>query len=88
MIKYSNEAYEFAKSCGIKYSNKLKFLGGHSVPRTIQAIGGGGKTIQTIHNTFLKEGGKFKKETKCDEIIKNDKGEVIGIEVRENYRFD
>ncbi|WP_267905152.1 hypothetical protein [Campylobacter sp. TTU-622] len=29
-----------------------------------------------------------KKETKCDEIIKNDKGEVVGIEVRENYRFD
>ncbi|TBR79468.1 flavocytochrome c [Campylobacter novaezeelandiae] len=88
LIKYSNEAYEFAKSCGIKYSDKLKFLGGHSVPRTIQTIGGGGKAIQTIHNTFLKEGGKFKKETKCDEIIKNDKGEVVGIEVRENYRFD
>lgn len=88
MIKYSNEAYEFAKSCGIKYSDKLKFLGGHSVLRTIQTIGGDGKAIQTIHNTFLKEGGKFKKETKCDEIIKNDKGEVVGIEVRENYRFD
>lgn len=88
LVKYSNEAYEFAKSCGIKYSDKLKFLGGHSVPRTIQTIGGGGQAIQTIHKTFLNEGGKFKKETKCDEIIKNNQGEVIGIKVREKYRFD
>lgn len=88
LIKHSNEAYEFAKSCGIKYSDKLKFLGGHSVPRTIQTIGGGGQAIQTIHQSFLKEGGKFKKETKCDEILKNEQGEVIGVKVRENYRFN
>lgn len=66
---------------------KMDRIGGNSA-LSQQAIGEGGKAIQTIHNTFLKEGGKFKKETKCNEIIKNDKGEVVGIEVRENYRFD
>lgn len=88
LAKYSNEAYEFAKSCGIQYGKKLKFLGGHSVARTIQTIGGGGQAIQTIHKTFLDFGGKFKNETKCDDIIKDSNGNVIGIKARENYFFD
>ncbi|CZE48119.1 FAD-dependent oxidoreductase [Campylobacter geochelonis] len=88
VIKNSNEAYEFAKSCGIKYSDKLKFLGGHSVARTVQTLGGGGAAIQSIHKTFMENGGEFINECKADEILKDENGRVVGVSVRVDYRFD
>ena len=88
IIRNSNEAYEFAKSCGVKYADKLKFLGGHSVARSVETIGGGGACIKALHEFFLANRGRFKNETKSDEIIQDENGKVIGISVRENYRFN
>ncbi|MBT0879564.1 flavocytochrome c [Campylobacter sp. 2018MI01] len=88
IIRNSNEAYEFAKSCGVKYADKLKFLGGHSVARSVETIGGGGACISTLNEFFIKHNGKIKNETKCDEIIQDESGKIIGVSVRENYRFN
>lgn len=85
---FANEAYEFAKSCGIKYENKLKKLGGHSVARSIITAGGGGAAVNAALKSFLASGGVFFRETKCDEILKNENGEVVGLKVREQYYFD
>lgn len=88
IAEHSKRAYEFMKSCGVKYADKLKTLGGHSVPRSLETIGGGGACIQTLNTYFESKGGKTLRKVKVDEIIKDKKGAVIGLKVREEYNFD
>lgn len=88
IAEHSNRAYEFMKSCGVKYSDKLKHLGGHSVARSLETIGGGGACIQTLNAYFQSNGGKILKRVKVDEIIKDQSGRAIGLKVREDYKFD
>lgn len=88
LAKGSNEAYEFAKSCGIKYEKELKKLGGHSVPRSLISVGGGGAAVRAAHEHFISLGGEIKRACKVDEILKDEHGKVVGVRARENYRFD
>ncbi|MFL1706024.1 flavocytochrome c [Campylobacter sp. MOP7] len=84
----SKRAYEFMKARGVKYADKLKHLGGHSVARSLETLDGGGACIQTLNAHFESKGGKTLKRVKADEIIKDQNGVVIGLKVREDYKFD
>lgn len=88
IAKNSNRAYEFARDRGVKYADKPKHLGGHSVARSLQTIGGGGKAVQALHKHYLAQKGTFQNRVKADEIIQDEQGRVIGIKVREKYKFD
>ena len=84
----SNRAYEFARDRGVKYGDKLKHLGGHTVARSLQTLGGGGKAVQALHKHYLSKNGEVLKRVKAEEIIKDNAGKVIGLMVKEKYKFD
>ena len=73
----SKRAYEFMKARGVKYGEKLKHLGGHSVARSLETVGGGGACVQTLNSHFESKGGKTLKRVKVDEIIKDQNGAVV-----------
>lgn len=84
----SKMAYEFMKERGVKYGEKLKHLGGHSVARSLETVGGGGACIQTLNKHLESKGGTILRRVKVDEIIKDKNGKVIGLKVKEEYKFD
>lgn len=84
----SKRAYEFMKERGVKYGDKLKHLGGHSVARSLETLDGGGACIQTLNSHFQSKGGVNLQRVKADEIIKDKDGKVVGLKVREDYKFD
>lgn len=88
LAEHSNRAYEFAKKCGVEYRPKLTHLGGHSVPRTIQTKGGGNACIKSLNKHFLAQKGELRNRVKAEEIIKDKDGKVIGLMVKEKYRFN
>lgn len=84
-----NDALKLVEKCGAKFYEKLSHLGGHSVPRTYLSSNGSGSGIvlpmlnycQKLENTTVK------KRTKFDEFVL-DGDRVIGVQVREKYKFD
>ncbi len=62
--------------------------GGHSVPRSaLTKEGSGAGIVNKELEALEKQGVKPRLRTIMDRILQNDKGEVIGLEVREGYRF-
>lgn len=86
----AQDAYKLTLDCGAKYIDQITHAGGHSVPRSLQTQNGSGAGIVLpMIETFEKmEGATIKKRTKFDEFILDDKGSVIGVMARENYKFD
>lgn len=84
----SKRAYEFVKARGVQYAEKLKHLGGHSVARSLETVGGGGACVQALNSHFESKGGKTLKRVKIDEIVLDKNGAAIGLRVREEYKFD
>ncbi|ASM34340.1 flavocytochrome C flavin subunit [Campylobacter sputorum subsp. bubulus] len=84
------ETFNFTLENGATYLDKLLLEGGHSVPRTYYVSNTSGSGIvkpltesyQKLPNATLKTRVKF------DNFILDDKDEIVGISVRENYKFD
>lgn len=74
---------------GVKFSDKiLKHEGGHSVPRSMYTINGRGSEIVTKQLAALEKlGVKPRIRTIVDKIFVDPEGRVIGVAVRQNYRF-
>lgn len=85
-----NDALKLVQKCGAKFYDKLSHLGGHSVPRTyLSANGSGSGIVLPMIKYFQKlPNGTIKKRTKFDEFILDDNGRVVGVSVREKYKFD
>ncbi len=85
----SKDALALTEECGTKYHEKLEHLGGHSVPRSYRTAKGSGSgivlpmiaTLEKLPNT------KILKRTKFDDFVM-DGDRVVGVEVREKYRFN
>ena len=75
-------------STGVQYAEKLKHLGGHSVARSLETVGGGGACVQALNSHFESKGGETLKRVKVDEIVLDKNGAAIGLRVREEYKFD
>lgn len=84
----SNEAWHWTRDyVGVKWRENLFHGGGHSVARNVQTKKGSGSGIIIPMLKKAKEiGVTLKKKTFVKQIIKNDDGRVIGLEVRTGYK--
>lgn len=73
----------------MKYQDKnIKQEGGHTVPRSLFTINGSGSEIVNKELAALEKlGVKPRLRTLMEEIIVNDEGRVVGVKIREGYRF-
>lgn len=90
IVQRGNDALNLTLKCGAKYYDKLSHLGGHSVPRTYLASNGSGSGIVLPMISYFKKlpNAKLKNKTKFDDFIMDDSGRVVGVSVREKYKFD
>lgn len=74
---------------GVEYNpDAIGQEGGHSVPRYVFTKNGSGSGITSKEKQKLDElGVKIRTRTYVKHIFRNDDGRVVGIEVREGYRF-
>lgn len=74
---------------GVEFSKTiLKHEGGHSVPRSLYTINGrGSEIVNKLLAAVEKQGNKPRLRTIVDKIYVDDNGRVVGVQVRENYRF-
>ena len=73
---------------GVKWTKILK-LGGHSEKRCLIAEGGGSGILRSLWASYERYPNlKVSPATKFDELILDEKGGVIGVDVRKDYLFD
>ncbi len=89
IVKRSKDALALTEECGAKYRERLEHLGGHSVPRSYSTANGSGSGIVLPMIDYFQKlkGAKVLKRTKFDDFV-IDGDRVVGVVVRENYRFD
>lgn len=85
-----NDALNLTLKCGAKYVEKLSHLGGHSVPRTYWSSNGSGSGIMLPMIKYYQKlsNATLKKRTKFDDFVTDESGRVVGVSVREKYKFD
>lgn len=85
----SREVFDWTVNyLGVKYSDQLVQFGGHSVPRSYKTINHTGADIIKKMLEKLKElGVKVETKRKFERFIQNSEGRVIGVEVRDGYKF-
>ena len=90
MFDRSNDAVDLLVSCGAEFSDKLIFESGHSVARSLQATNGSGSGyIQPMMKKLEGDANvTIKTRTKFDDFVLDERGRVIGVLARENYKFD
>lgn len=90
MCAESAEALKFLTDRGCQYGEELRKVAGHSVKRCFQPkYNNGLSVIQPLYRHYLKQKDtSIQLRTKVDEIIRDDTGRVIGVQVREAYIFD
>jgi flavocytochrome c len=82
--------YEWTvKELGVEYNpDAIGQEGGHSVPRYVFTKNGSGSGIVTKELEKLKQlGVEVRCRTFVQHIIRDDSGRVVGLEVREGYKF-
>ena len=86
----SKNVYDFVIKRGCKFKPELAHLGGHSVPRSYWTKNTNGSGIVRPLHAHLKtlKTATVQKRTKLDEIIQDEAGSIIGIKVREKYKFN
>ncbi len=81
-------AQKILLEAGVKWKALLK-LGGHSQKRCLIAEGGGAGILTSIWNNFPKYPNlTVMAATKLDDLILNERNEIIGIAARKDYLFD
>ena len=81
-------AYEFTLKYGVKYKPFVQHFGGHSVPRIMQTVEStGGGITRPMVAAAKKLGVDMRLRAFVEEFILNPEGRVIGLKVREGYRF-
>ncbi|CZE50607.1 flavocytochrome c [Campylobacter geochelonis] len=86
MIDDSPRIHDWLEKSGVKFKNVGR-SGGHSVRRS-HATGSGSYITRPLQKKIEKEGGDIRTRVIMDEMVYNDKGEVVGIKVREKYQFN
>lgn len=88
VVEGSLPAYEFTVRHGVQYKDFVQHFGGHSVPRTLQTIEStGGGITRPLAEACRKHGVEMHLRAKMEEFVCNEEGRVIGLTVRERYRF-
>ncbi len=90
MAEHALSTYEWTvKELGVEYNpDAIGQEGGHSVPRYVFTKNGSSSGIVTKELEKLeKMGVKVRLRTYVEHIIRDDSGRVVGLQVREGYRF-
>ena len=84
------DTFNFTVKHGAKYLDKLLLEGGHSVPRTYYTENTSGSGIvQPLAETFKNlQGCELRTRCKFDEFVTDENGAIVGIAVRNDYKFD
>ena len=83
----SVENYEWLKKVGVQFK-AVTFHGGHSVPRSHAVTNNSGSGfINPMYKKCQEYGIPVQLRTIVDDLVVDDKGAVLGVKVRENYRF-
>ncbi|WP_162166746.1 flavocytochrome c [Campylobacter fetus] len=85
MVYRGPETFTWLEKNGVKFK-WVSRSGGHTNPRSHSA-GAGSYITRPLQETILSRGGQIRTRIIMDDIIYNDKGEVVGIKVREKYEF-
>ncbi|MBR9981781.1 MAG: flavocytochrome c [Desulfatitalea sp.] len=84
----SREAVEWTQSLGVEYREKVVHLGGHSVPRSWSTHNSSGSAIVQKQIEKTKQLGiEIRLQSFLTAIIQDASGRVVGVKVREKYRF-
>lgn len=85
----SNETLEWCQNyLGMKFREKLNYHGGHSVLRAHQSIEASGSGYIKAMLAKLKEKGiSVTNNRKLVRLIENADKRIIGVEIRDNYKF-
>ena len=86
----AGDAFEYLKSIGVEFSGKVISASGHSLKRAVQAKNASGSGyIQPMMGKLQNDPNvTIKTRTKFDDFIVDDSGRVVGVEAREEYKFD
>ena len=90
MAEHALSNYEWTvKELGVEYlPDAIGQEGGHSVPRYVTTTNGSGSGIVTKEIAMCEKlGVPIRKRCYVEHIIRTEEGEVLGLEVREGYRF-
>lgn len=88
LVNNTTAAYEFTLQHGVKYKPFVQHFGGHSVPRTLQTVESSGAGItRPLKESAMKMGVIFRAQCKLESFLQNSQGRVIGLTVRDGYRF-
>lgn len=88
LVNNTTAAYEFTLKHGVVYKPFVQHFGGHSVPRTLQTVeSSGAGIVMPLKNSAMKLGVMFRTRCKLLGFDQNAQGRVIGISVRDGYRF-
>ncbi len=79
------ESFNWLRDNGVSFK-WVKRSGGHSVPRS-HVSGAGSNIVIPLQKKIKDLGGVIRTRVIMDEIIYNDKDEVVGMKVREKYEF-
>ncbi len=85
----TRRVHDFWSERGVEFISLIR-LGGHSVPRVLTTERGGIGILTALrkHISDNLPNCTMRKEVKVDDLVYNDEGRVIGVQVREGYRFD
>ena len=84
------DTFNFTVKHGAKYLDKLLLEGGHSVPRTYYTENTSGSGIvQPLAETFKNlQDCELRTRCKFDEFVTDENGAIVGVAVRNDYKFD
>ena len=85
------DAFNFLVENGVQFKmDHCAHFGGHTVARSMLTTNDSGSGyIQPMLERFEKaDGCKLARRTKFDDFVLDDKGRVVGVVVREEYKFD
>ncbi len=88
IAEHALEAYQLCIDSGVKFKKDFNIqVGGHNKARAIRTLHGTGGDITTkLYEVGLKEGIEYRLQN-CIEDLIMDGDKVIGLKVRQNYRF-
>ncbi|EJP74811.1 MULTISPECIES: flavocytochrome c [Campylobacter] len=90
LVDRDMDTFKFAVENGAKFSDKLYFAGGHSVARSYHTENESGSGIIQPFANVIKDmpNAQIRTRTKFDKFIIDESGKIIGVAIRENYKFD
>ena len=88
VASHAVEALQMTLDAGSEYHPYLQQLGGHSVARTYQtSVSCGAGITQPLYKECKRIGVNTHNRSKFEGFLVGNKGEIVGVKMRQNYHF-